>query len=126
MTTVNLCGTEYPLRFSLRVVKECEKKYGSLEKMFDVVQMKVNEEGGGLGVVDDCLWLLSAMLDAGARYARFNGTPCSDTPPDTEALLDVLDIPDMQKALFTAISGDNARTVEAVPGKNGESAAAES
>ncbi len=122
MKTIQLCGKTYPLRFSLRVVKACEERYGSLEKMFSAVQMKADDESGGLGVVDDCLWLLSSMLDAGYRYAKLNG----DTPeatPDADTLLDALDIPDMQATLFDAITGDNERTVEAKPGKNGEGAA---
>lgn len=122
MKTVHLCGKAYPLRFSLRVVKACEERYGSLEKMFEAVQMKADGASGGLGVVDDCLWLLSSMLDAGYRYAKLNGdTP--EAPPDADMLLDALDIPDMQAALFDAITGDNERTVEAKPKKNGEGAA---
>lgn len=124
MTAINLCGKEYPLRFSLRVVKNCEERYGSLEKMFDVIQMKSDAESGSLCLVDDCLWLLSSMLDAGFRYAKLNGDAL-EVPPDTDALLDVLDLPSMQAVLFSAIAGDNARTVEASPGKNGENAAAE-
>lgn len=122
MKTIKLCGKEYPLRFSLRVVKACEERYGSLEKMFDAVKMKADEASGGLGVVDECLWLFSSMLDAGYRYAKLNGD-ASEVPPDADALLDAMDIPDMQSALFAAIAGDNERTVEAKPGKNGEGAA---
>lgn len=122
MKTIRLCGKEYPLRFSLRVVKACEERYGSLEHMFDAVQGKTGE--GNLSIVDDCLWLLTGMLDAGARYAELNGMAC-DEPPDQETLLDALDIPDMQRSIFAAISGDSARSVETDPGKNGEGAAAE-
>lgn len=119
-----LCGTEYPLRFSLRVVKAVQEKFGSLEKLLDAVSLKAGAENGSLGVVDECLWLLERMLDAGARYAEREGLEHPPLP-DGELLLDALDIPDLQAALFAAIAGDSARTVEAEPGKNGAGAAAE-
>ncbi len=119
MTTISICGHEYPLRFSLRVVKACEERYGSLDQMFNVMQMRKTD--GGIDIVDEFLWLLQSMMDSGARCARYCGEQVED-PPDKEILLDVLDITTLQGKLFAAISGDNARTVEAEPGKNGESA----
>ncbi len=112
--TVTLAGREYPLRFSLRVVKACAEKYGSLDGMFEAIQ----GQGAGLEAVDACLWLMEAMLDAGYRYDRANGLE-PQAPPDGEALLDLLDLGEMQGTLLGAIAGDSARTVEADPPKNG-------
>lgn len=117
--TITLAGTEYPLRFSLRAVKACTEKYGSLEGMFEAIQGK----RGSMDVVDECLWLLGVMLDAGYRYDKANGLEAK-SPPDGEALLDVLDLAEMQGVLLHAIAGDSARTVEADPPKNAESAEA--
>lgn len=118
--TVTLAGIEYPLRFSLRAVKACGEKYGSLEKMFEAIQ---GRGGGTLEVVDDCLWLLGVMLDAGYRYNRANGLEALE-PPDAELLLDVLDLAEMQGAMLGAIAGDSGRTVEAEAPKNGDGAEA--
>lgn len=118
--TVALAGEEYPLRFSLRVVKACAEKYGSLEGMFEAIQGRA-----GLEAVDACLWLLGIMLDAGYRYNKANGLEALPPPPDEEALLDLLDLPELQALLLGAIAGDSARTVEAEPPKNAGGEAAE-
>ena len=118
--TVTLAGIEYPLRFSLRAVKACGEKYGSLEKMFEAIQRR---GGGTLEVVDDCLWLLGVMLDAGYRYNLANGQSALEPPPE-DLLLDTLDLAEMQVALLSAIAGDSERTVEAEPPKNGDGAEA--
>lgn len=112
--TVTLAGQEYPLRFTLRAVKACTDRYGSLEGMFDAIQVK----SGQVDVVDECLWLLKTLLDAGYRYSAANGEE-SPYPPDEETLLDVLDLKEMQGVLLSAIAGDSQRTVEADPPKNG-------
>lgn len=117
--TVALAGEEYPLRFSLRVVKTCAEKYGSLEGMFEAIQGRA-----GLEAVDACLWLLDIMLDAGYRYNKANGLEALP-PPDGEALLDLLDLPELQALLLGAIAGDSARTVEAEPPNNAGGEAAE-
>lgn len=119
ISTLSICGHEYPLRFSLRVVKACEERYGSMDQMLEIMQSRKTD--GQMDVVDEFLWLLRAMLDSGARYAKFNGISCEE-PPDVDVLLDVLDLASLQGTLFAAMAGDNARTVEAEPGKNGKSA----
>ncbi len=116
--TITLAGKEYSLRFSLRVVKACTERYGSLDGVFQAIQGK----GSEMGVVDECLWLLAAMLDAGWRYDRASGENPPE-PPDMDMLLDVLDLSEARAALVTAIAGDSVRTVEADPPKNGAAAA---
>ena len=58
MRSITIAGREYPLRFTLRVVKACTERYGSLEGLFDTTQQK-----DGLQALDESLWLLEAMLD---------------------------------------------------------------
>ena len=118
--TVTLAGIEYPLRFTLRAVKACGEKYGSLEGMFAAIQGKC---GDTVGVVDDCLWLLNLMLDAGYRYNLANGQSVLEPPPE-DLLLDTLDLAEMQGAILGAIAGDSERTVEAEAPKNGQGAEA--
>lgn len=119
--TVTLAGIEYPMRFSLRTVKACGEKYGSLEGMFEAIQGKSGR--GTLEVVDDCLWLMNLMLDAGYRYNLANGQSALEPPPE-DLLLDTLDLAEMQGAMLGAIAGDSERTVEAEPPKNGDGAEA--
>lgn len=112
MRSITIAGREYPLRFTLRVVKACTERYGSLEGLFDTTQQK-----DGLQALDESLWLLEAMLDGGRRYNEANGLE-APVPPDQETLLDVLDLVEMQTAIHSAMAGDSARTVEADPPKN--------
>lgn len=65
--TITPASKEYPLRFSLRVVKTCTERYGS--RIFQAIQGK----GSEVGAVDECLWLLAAMLDAGWRCVGSDG-----------------------------------------------------
>lgn len=118
--TVELCGRRYPLRFSLRVVRDCTERYGSIENIFNAMQVQEGQSGK---LVDEILWLLGAMLDAGYRYGRLNGEDVPD-PPDADELLDVLDLQDAQRTLMEAMVGDLERSVKAEPEKNGKAAEA--
>ena len=117
--TIALAGKEYSLRFSLRVVKACTERYGSLDGVFQALPGAAD----GMDVIEECLWLLEYMLDAGWRYDRINGKNPTQ-PPDMDMLLDVLDLAEVQAALVTAIAGDSVRTVEADPPKNAAAASA--
>ncbi len=116
--TITLAGKEYPLRFSLRVLNACKERYGTLDGIFQALQGAAD----GMDAIEECLWLLENMLDAGWRYDRINGKNPTQ-PPDMDMLLDVLDLSEVQAALVTAIAGDSVRTVKADPPKNGAAAA---
>lgn len=141
--TVTVCGRSYPLRFSLRVIKRCCERYGSMEGLFAVFNgdgQQKSPEGGQqesqesgqqssmAELVDALVWMLAALLDAGYRYARANGE-AAEEPPDEETLLDVLTLAEIQRVVLGTISGDSQRTVEAespdeeTGRKNGEGAA---
>lgn len=109
-------GTAYPMCFSLRVVKACGEKFGGL----DGLDTALTGGGDALEALNNCIWLLSQMLDAGARYDRANGTEAA-APPDEDALLDTFgldDLADLRGSLAVAMTASNERTVEAEPGKN--------
>lgn len=113
-------GTTYPMCFSLRVVKACGEKFGGL----DGLDTALTGGGDALEALNNCIWLLSQMLDAGARYDRANGTE-PVTPPDEDTLLDTFGLDDLatlRGSLAEAMTASNERTVEAEPGKNGGAA----
>lgn len=73
-----------------------------------------------VSVLDESLWLLAAMLDAGARYARLNGQECLP-PPDQEALYDLCgmdDLSGLRGRIMETMTRGQSRTVEAEPPKN--------
>ena len=64
---------EYLLCFSARVMRDCSERYGNAENIG-----KALTEGTEAQKMDESFWLLSAMMDAGAKYAKVEGI---STPP---------------------------------------------
>jgi hypothetical protein len=87
-TTVKINGKEYLLCFSTRVIRACSERYGDMNGINTALS-----EGNQLKALDEALWLLATMIDAGARYAKINGI---DNPPapTLEDLYDICDISD--------------------------------
>ena len=74
--------------------------------------------------MDESFWLLSAMMDAGAKYAKVEGI---STPPPLsyDALYDLCgmdDLLDMQTKIFKTIADGSERRIETEDeeGKNAE------
>ena len=59
---------EYLLCFSARVMRDCSERYGNAENIG-----KALTEGTEVQKMDESFWLLSAMMDAGAKYAKVEG-----------------------------------------------------
>ena len=117
--SVTLNGREYTLCFSTRVVRSCCERYGGLEHID-----KALSDEDSLKVLDETLWLLSAMLDAGARYVRLNGGE-PPQPPDQETLYDLCDMDDLtglRAMVMASMAAGAHHTVEARPPKNAETA----
>lgn len=108
-------GKDRLLCFSTRVIRDVVDRFGDVSKINDAL----NDEDK-CKALDNAVWLLSRMMDAGGRYARLNGIE-NPEPLSYEDLYDSLDIGDFtrlrQKIQETIVNG-NQRTVDAVPGKN--------
>lgn len=116
-------GREYPLCFSLRVVNACADRFGGL----DHLDTALTGGGNAMDALNNCVWLLGQMLDAGHRYSELNQLGY-ETPPGQDELLDLFGLDDLAglKACLTAgMAADQTRSVEAVPGKNAGAAGAE-
>lgn len=111
-------GTSYPLCFSLRVVKACGDRFGGLEGL----DAALSGNGDALQSLENSIWLLAKMLDAGARYDRENGVEAAE-PPSEDTLLDTFgldDLAELRSSLTQAMNASNGRSVEAVAEKNAE------
>lgn len=114
---ITLAGKEYHLCFSARVVRACTERYGGVEHIGERL------EGKDLGKnLDEAVWLLAQMLDAGARYAKMSGL---DNPPapSTEDLYDLMGMDDfsgLKGKIFETISNGGSPAVKAEPPKNAE------
>ena len=74
-------------------------------------------------VLDEAMWLLAGLMDAGDRWAKLNGKDNPD-PLTADQLLDLFgmdDLEDAVKNIKTAISAGNETTVK-VASKNAEAA----
>lgn len=110
--TVN--GKEYLLCFSLRAVRACTERYGAVDKIFDALNDKSE-----LKQLDESLWLLSLMMDCGARYADEENID-NPKPLGVDELYDTIDLNDMftiRSAVAETISSGNERNVETEPDK---------
>lgn len=119
---VEVNGNDYLLCFSLRAVRACTERYGAVEKIFDALNDKSE-----LKQLDESLWLLSLMMDCGARYADEENIE-NPKPLSVDELYDTVDLSDMFKiktAVAATISNGNERNVETVPDKKKKEKAAQ-
>ena len=115
--SIEIDGKVHLLCFSARVVRAVTERYGGVEYIDEALS---TEEP--VKALDEAVWLLSAMMDGGARYAKMSGL---ETPPPLTAdeLLDVMDLNDfaqIRTMIAKTMTNGMSRHVEADPGKNAE------
>lgn len=112
---ITIDGAEHLLCFSARVVRACTERYGEMGGMDEALT-----SGSPVQAMDEAVWMIATMMDAGARYAKLNGL---DNPPPLteEELLDVCDLGDLTQLtskITETITNGKTPTVEAEPAKN--------
>lgn len=112
---ITIDGVEHLLCFSARVVRACTERYGEMGGMDEALT-----SGSPVQAMDEAVWMIATMMDAGARYAKLNGL---DNPPPltAEELLDVCDLGDftqLTSKITETITNGKTPTVEADPAKN--------
>ena len=103
---------------NLRTMKAITQKFGGSAEMREKLSGANVDE-----TLDTAIWLISAMLDGGYRYAQKNGVPCAP-PPTEEDLLDSFgldDLMDLQRKAMEAMTASSEPDIkaEAVERKNG-------
>ena len=107
---IEVNGKEYLLCFSARVVRDCSERYGNVDKIPDALK-----DGTETEIMDECFWLMERMMDAGARYAKLEGTE-NPAPLSADVLYDVCDFADLAKmktSIFETITNGNERAIDA-------------
>ena len=109
---IELLGEQHPMCFSLAASEELSEKFGSLEKMQKEMGSK---DISKIAKAFDTI--LTVLLKAGRIYVSAAGGELPKELPCRPA--DLIDVTDGEavKAIFTAISADTSREVEA-KGKN--------
>ena len=118
---ITIDGAEHLLCFSARVVRACTERYGEMGGMDEALT-----SGSPVQAMDEAVWMIATMMDAGARYAKLNGL---DNPPPltAEELLDVCDLGDfaqLTSKITETITNGKTPTVEAEPAKNAKASPA--
>lgn len=108
-------GREHILCFSARVVRDCSERYGEWNKVFAAMS-----EGTETENLDETLWLISRLMDAGARYAQHNGLDCPK-PLTVDELYDCCSLADffaLRSKITDTIRSGQETHVEADAPKN--------
>ena len=115
--TITINGKEHLLCFSARVIRACTERYGDVSGLGDALDDP--DKGKAL---DEAVWILAQMMDAGARYAKLNGLECPE-PLSVDAIYDTSDLGDFfairQRVVDTVTRGRTTH-VEVQSPKNGE------
>lgn len=113
--SITLNGQEHLLCFSARVVRACTERYGDVSGLGDAL-----DNPDKLKALDEAVWILAQMMDAGDRYAKLNGLE-NPEPLSVDAIYDMSDLNDFfairQKVVATVTQG-RATHVEVEPPKN--------
>ena len=115
--SIEIGGKAHLLCFSARVVRAVTERYGGVERIDTALSAD-----DPLKALDEAVWLLSTMMDGGARYAKINGLE-TEPPLTADELLDVMDLNDfgqLRTKITEAVVSGRETHVEADPGKNAE------
>lgn len=115
--TITINGKEHLLCFSARVIRACTERYGDVSGLGDALDDP--DKGKAL---DEAVWILAQMMDAGARYAKLNGLD-NPEPLSADQIYDTSDLGDffaIRKRVVDTVTQGRATHVEVEPSKNGE------
>lgn len=114
-STITINGKEHLLCFSARVIRACTERYGDVSGLGDALDDP--DKGKAL---DEAVWILAQMMDAGARYAKLNGLD-NPEPLSADQIYDTSDLGDffaIRKRVVATVTQGRATHVEVEPPKN--------
>lgn len=115
--TINIDGKDHLLCFSMRVMRDCADRYGEFGKIDEALT-----GGTQAKTLEELLWLMSRLMDAGSRYASRNRLENAE-PLGQEELFDLChagDVVMLRNKVTEAIRGGQQTNVEVEPAKNVE------
>lgn len=114
-SSIKINGASHLLCFSARVMRACAQRYNGMKNM-DQALAGGNEEK----ILDEYIWLVSEMMNAGDRYAKLEGLD-NPKPYTYDQLYDICgteDIAAIRESITNAISNGTKRNVETEAGKS--------
>ena len=115
--TVGIDGKKHMLCFSVRVVRACTERYGSMSGLYDALS-----SDDSVRALDESLWVLSEMMSAGDKYAKQRELK-NEQPLTLDELYDCCDVSDfvnIRSAIVVTISNGRKTNVEAESSPNAE------
>lgn len=108
--TVSFDGKKHVLCFSVRVVKSCMERYGTMSGIYEALSTEDENK-----TLDEALWILEQMMKAGAKYAAEHGLE-NEPPMTVEDMLDQCDLNDfvnIRASIVSTINNGKKTRVEA-------------
>ena len=115
--TITLNGQRHILCFSVRVVRNCTERYGSMKGMYEALSAESE-----LQVLDESLWLLRELMEAGAKYATLHNleTVKPLTADEMQDTCDLHEIVGIKAAILLTLKNGKERNVEVEGSPNAE------
>ena len=105
----HICGADRVLCYSLRVMRGVSERFGN-----GGVREKLSGDNP-VETMDAAIWLLSALMDAGKRYADNNGIDCPPAPSEDELLdnYDMNDLLEIQNVISETMAASTEQDIKA-------------
>ena len=115
--TISIDGQKHVLCFSVRVVRNCAERYGSMSGLYEALSSEDQVK-----MLDESLWILAQMMAAGAKYAAEKGMDTA-APMTVEDLYDCCgfdDLAGIRASIMLTINNGKRTSIEVESSPNAE------
>ena len=115
--TISIDGKRHVLCFSVRVVRNCAERYGSVNGLNEALSSEDQVKA-----LDESLWILAEMMKAGSKYAAEHGLE-NAAPMSMDDLYDSCgfeDLTGIRASIMLTINNGKKINVEAEASPNAE------
>lgn len=119
ISNIKIGNRDYPMCFSVAVMKQVNERFGSLEEM----QSALMNTGNTLNAMEDVIWLLYTMIRSAIKYQQLEGVMDIPELPDYETfpyICDISDLANLKSAIMGTISSSSEASVSVEAPKNAE------
>lgn len=119
ISNIKIGNRDYPMCFSVAVMKQVNERFGSLEEM----QSTLMNTGNTLNAMEDVIWLLYTMIRSAIKYQQLEGVKDIPELPDYEMfpyICDISDLANLKSAIMGTISSSSEASVSVEAPKNAE------
>lgn len=113
---IDIAQKRYPMCLTLKTARQMDERYDGLENIDSAFTGKKT-----MAMLDEAIFLLSALLEGGYDYMRTSGQEAEQPPnkDELECLFGMDDLGGLIEVLLAGMSAGTAQTVEVELEKNG-------